>query len=258
MKHTFRYVSGVELHAGAHVALSTRDAHHLTRVVRRRPGDPVEVIDPSGRIWPATVVDDGGQALLRVGAAPRPAPPPAPVTLYLGLADWGRIDLVVEKAAELGVARVVLMDADRVRRRPEPDAWRRRRERLMRVAESAARQAGQGHLPRVDGIVSVAEALAEAGEAAVMLDPRGTMPLADALSGAGEPGAAALLVGPDTGFSPAELEAATRAGACICTLGAATLRTETAALVALTVALHSTGHLGLAPAHHPQPGTHAP
>lgn len=249
VRHTFRYLAQGEVMPGAHVAISARDAHHMTRVVRRRPGDQVELIDAAGRIWPATVVDDGGEPMLRVGSAPRDTPPAAAVTLYQGLGDWNRIDLVVEKAAELGVERVVLMVTDRVRRRPEPDAWRRRRDRLERVAEAAARQSGRGHLPRIGGLVDLVEALEDAGEGALLLDPRGERPLGDELERAAAEGPVRLFIGPDTGFSEAELAAARERGACICTLGAATLRTETAALVALSLALDATGHLRMPPRH---------
>ncbi|MFN8123923.1 MAG: RsmE family RNA methyltransferase [Thermoleophilia bacterium] len=252
MRHTFRYTAVGEVMPGAHVGLSDRDAHHLSRVVRRRPGDQVELIDGEGRIWPATVVDDGGAPMLRVGAAPRETPPAAPVTLYQGLGDWNRIDVVIEKAAELGVERIVLMATERVRRRPEPDAWRRRRERLDRVAEAAARQSGRGTLPRIGGLVDLAEALEEAGEGAILLDPRGDRPLGEELEHAAGAGPVRLLVGPDTGFSEAELAAARGRGACICTLGAATLRTETAALVALSLALDATSHLRMPPRDHGQ------
>jgi len=100
--------------------------------------------------------------------------------------------------------------------------------------------------------VDLAEALAEAGEGAVLLDPRGDRPLGDELERAAEAGPVRLLVGPDTGFSEAELTAARGGGACICTLGAATLRTETAALVALSLALDATGHLRMPPPDHGQ------
>ena len=236
---------------GMHLQLGTQDAHHLVRVVRRRPGDQVEVVDDHGRLWPATVADDGGQALLRVGAAPRPAPPPAPVVLYVGLAEWGRIDTVAEKASELGVTRLTLMSSERVRRHPEPDSWRRRRERLMRVAEAAARQAGQGHLVEIDGIVPFEQAVSDTGGDGVLVDPRGTLPLAAALEGrVHDEARLAVIVGPDTGFTDAELTVARDAGLDICTLGAATLRTETAALVAMTLALQASGHLDLSSEQH--------
>lgn len=241
MKHTFRYVIAERPEPGQRVELSANDTHHLARVVRRRAGDPVELIDGSGRIWPATVVGVGHLAVVEVGE-PRRAIPPATVTLYQGLCEWGRLDVVVEKAAELGIPRIVIHESARAKRVPEPDTWRRRRGRFARVAESAARQAGQGYLPRVDGLVPLERVLDEvpAGEG-YLIDPRGERSLATALRDADASSRVSLLVGPDTGFATAEVEAAEAAGWCVCSLGPATLRAETAALIALGVALEATG-----------------
>jgi 16S rRNA (uracil1498-N3)-methyltransferase len=226
---------------GQEVTLSPGDSRHLARVVRRRAGDEVELTDGAGRLWPATVVGTEPRAVVRVGE-PRDAPAPSAVALYLGLAEWGRIDLVVEKAAELGVREVVLLTSERARRVPGPQAWSRRRERLARVAEAAARQSGQAWLPGVRGLVPFNEVIAEipTGEG-YLIDPRGeaSLPVAGASDGA--PGRMALVVGPEAGFSEREVAAARDAGLAVCRLGPTTLRTETAALVAVSLALSATG-----------------
>lgn len=245
MRHTFRYLLPGDPLPGATVVLPAPDSHHLVRVVRRRVGDPVEMIDATGRIWPATVVEDGEPAAVRLAAEPVAGPPAAPVVLYQGLAEWNRLDTVVEKCAELGLPRVVLVTGDRVRRTPEPDAWRRRRERLVRVAEAAARQSGQAHLPAVEGILSLDEALdATGGMDRVMLDPRGEAPLTDVLDERPDPGAPlAVLVGPDAGWSAAEVARARSAGVPVCRMGPSVLRAETAGIVAVAVALAAAGYL---------------
>jgi 16S rRNA (uracil1498-N3)-methyltransferase len=248
MKHTFRYLTqGVPV-PGEEVTLSSADSHHLARVIRRREGDEIELIDGTGRLWPAVVVAEGPPAVVRV-SAPRLGPTPAPVTLYQGLAEWGRLDVLVEKAAELGLERVVLFRSERVRRAPDPDAWRRRRGRFLRVAEAAARQAGHGQLPRIEGLMSFEEVLEEVGEGeGHLLDPRGAVALADVLGGA--PGRVALVIGPEAGFSDAEVARAEAAGLPACSLGPAVLRAETAALVALSLALASVGALSQTPPRH--------
>jgi len=250
MRHTFRYLLCESPVPGATVALPAADAHHLSRVVRRRPGDAVEMIDADGRIWPAVVVEAGLGAAVRLGEGPRLGPAPAAVTLVQGLTEWGRLDVLVEKCAELGVPRIVFVTTDRTRRLPEPDAWRRRRERLLRVAQAAARQSGQAHLPAVEGLVPAAEALDRPGDA-VLLDPSGDRPLAAHLAGRSDPLAPlTLLVGPDAGWSGEEIAAARARDRPVCTLGPAVLRAETAGLVAVTLALAAGGHLG---APHPSP-----
>ena len=249
MKHTFRYlVAGRPTH-GDVVRLAPSDAHHLARVVRRTPGDPVEIVDAAGLIWPAVVESTEDEVTVRVLPGPRPGPAPAPVVLFQGLAEWNRIDTVVEKCAELGIPRIVMMTTDRARRVPEPDAWRRRRERMLRVAEAAARQSGQGHLPRVEGLLTLDAALERGRDTElVMLDPSGERPLDDVLRS--RPPSVVplgLMVGPDAGFSRAEVDRARTAGVTVCTVGAGILRAETAALVAVTLALAAGGHLARFP-----------
>ena len=96
--HTFRYVAAGTVVAGGAVELTDADTHHLVRVVRRGQGDQVEVIDDAGRIWPGVVDELGPPARVRVAQAPRHGPPTLPVDLFVGLLEWGRLDLVVENA----------------------------------------------------------------------------------------------------------------------------------------------------------------
>ena len=246
MRHTFRYLVTEAPEAGAEVTLSYADSHHLARVVRRRPGDAVELIDGAGTRWAAVVVEAGERARVRVEAASAVAAPPVSVTLYQGLIDGGRLDTLVEKAAELGVEEVAVVVTERVRRVPGADAWERRRLRLLRVAESAARQSGQARLPRLRGLVPFPEVVSEipAGEG-YLIDPRGDASFPSALSGRdGAPARVSLVVGPEAGFGDAEVALARDAGLAVCGLGSAILRAETAALVAVSLALAAGGALG--------------
>ncbi len=238
MRHTFRYLlAGVPV-AGRQIALSADDSHHLVRVVRRGVGDEVELMDPEGRRWRAVVVGIGPPAVVRVTACIPRGSEPAPVTLYLGLAEWGRIDVAVEKAVELGVVAVTLFLSERAGRVPGPEAWARRRERLGRVARSAARQSGGAPLAEVQGLVPFTEVIAEipAGEG-FLIDPRGDAPLLSALGDRASPDApVAVVIGPQAGFSEGEVAYARGAGLPLCTLGPTTLRSETAAIAAVAIA----------------------
>lgn len=249
MRHTFRYLVADAPEPGAEVTLSPADSHHLARVVRRRPGDAVEVIDGAGTRWAAVVVEAGDPARLRVESASVVPAPPVSVTLYQGLIDAGRLDTVVEKAAELGVEEVAVVVTERVRRVPGADAWERRLGRLLRVAESAARQSGQARLPRLRGLVPFPEVVSEipAGEG-FLIDPRGDASLPSVLTAReGAPARVSLVVGPEAGFAEAEVAAARDAGLRVCGLGGAILRAETAALVAVSLALAAGGALGEVP-----------
>lgn len=238
MRHTFRYLIDRAPAAGEQIALPDEDGRHLTRVVRRGPGDALELIDPDGGRWEAVVVGVGPPVSVRVTAAAAAPPPPAPVVLCLGLAEWGRLDTAVEKAVELGAGEVVLFTSERAGRVPEAAAWERRRERLERVAAAAARQSGRAPLGRLRGLVPFGDVITAipAGEG-YLIDPRGDAPLLSALRAVDAPDARiAVVVGPQAGFSEGEVDLARRAGLQVCTLGPAILRAETAAIAAVALA----------------------
>ncbi|MGD9694414.1 MAG: 16S rRNA (uracil(1498)-N(3))-methyltransferase [Thermoleophilia bacterium] len=234
MRHVFRYLVADPPAPGDVVTLAPADSHHLARVVRRRPGDVVELGDGAGAVWSAHVLDPGPPATVRVASRVE-ARAPAPVTLYQGILEWGRLDVLVEKAVELGVGEIVLVATERSRRVPEQQAWERRRARVLRVAESAVRQSGRAVLPAVRGLVPFGDAMREItpGEG-FLIDPRGDEPLAAAL--AGRSAGTALVVGPEAGFSDGEAAAARAAGLRACTLGPAVLRAETAGIAAVVLA----------------------
>lgn len=235
MRHVFRYLVAAAPRPGEEVVLGDEDSHHLARVVRRGPGDAVELVDPEGGRWSAVVVAPGPPAAVRVTAGAPVAPAAGPIALHLGLAEWGRLDTAVEKAVELGAGEVTLFTSERAGRVPSADAWERRRERLQRVADAAARQSGRPPLGRVRGLVPFADVITAipSGEG-FLIDPRGDAPLLESLGAPGAP--VALVVGPPAGFSADEVAMARSAGMRVCTLGPAVLRSETAAIAAVALA----------------------
>ncbi len=248
MSHTFRYRIPAAPTAGARITLPPADARHLVRVVRRAVGDVVEVIAPSGEVWPAVVLAAGPEAIVEVGDAPVRGPDPASVTIFVGLCEWGRLDVIVEKCTEMGVPRVVIYAGARSRRVPDTDGWQRRRERLVRVAVAATRQSGQGTVPVIEGIWTFPDVVAElSGGEWFVLDPQGQVPFGRALAGARAVERLAVVVGPDTGLNDTERAVARDAGATVCHLGRATLRAETAVIVAAGIALEATGYLDQGP-----------
>ncbi|MFM9018444.1 MAG: RsmE family RNA methyltransferase [Actinomycetota bacterium] len=242
--HRFRYVVPADPADGAPVVLGDADSHHLARVVRRRAGDEVEVIAPSGLLWPCVVDDPGPPAVLRVAGDPREAPIAPPVHLWVGLCDASRLDLIAEKAAELGALSLGVMSTARAKRVPDARAWGKRAERMARVAEAAARQSGRGTWPAPGPLIPFEHVLSQiVPEEGVILDPRATAPLAQVLGARPHDAPVALLVGPDTGFADDELQAAAGRGITAAGLGDGMLRTETAAIAAL--ALTTSGREGM-------------
>ncbi|MGE3619788.1 MAG: 16S rRNA (uracil(1498)-N(3))-methyltransferase [Acidimicrobiia bacterium] len=201
--------------------LSDADRHHLDRVLRLRRGDPLVVADGMGGWRPATF----GERIEPTGPPARDPEPEPPLTVCFALVKGERPELVVQKLTELGVDRIVPFAARRSVVRWDGDRAARQVERLAAVARAAAMQSHRARLPVVAPVAGFAEVASLDG--ATLADRSG-----------GEPdGLRTVLIGPEGGWDPAELEVPLpRVG-----LGDAVLRAETAALVAgtLMVALRS-------------------
>jgi 16S rRNA (uracil1498-N3)-methyltransferase len=150
------------------------------------------------------------------------------IVLYQAVPKRRHMDLVVEKATELGVSRIVPLYTERsVVRLSEGDGKARR---WRRVAEAAARQSLRLRIPEVSESVSFSEGAQEAGETGVLLHNEAELPpLEDVLPGP----VVGLFVGPEGGFGDGELATAREAGLSLASLGPYRLRTETAGMVAV-------------------------
>jgi len=213
------------------IAIDGDGHHYLARVRRLGPGDPVVVFDGAGREAPAVVTAVDADRVVVRAAAPRPAPAPAPrIVVLQALIKGDRMDWCVEKLVEVGADRIVLVAAERSVVRLDAERARSRQRRLQALAEAAARQCGRADVPPVSEPLPLAAALAEAAacEARRVCHPSAGEPLA-AIAAA----SVAVLIGPEGGLAPAELDAALAAGFAPVALGPHTLRAETAGPVAV-------------------------
>jgi len=221
MAHVFRFflpVAPDDLAVGSAVQLAPDDAKRLHKVLRLEVGEVVEIADGQGRVFLADVTNArGGEVVLTTElSAPQPL-----VQLRVLLAQSGpRADDAVEKLVELGVAEIAPLLAAGRRREARTDRW-------QRIAEGAAAQAKLPLVPTITAPVEFQAALMPG--AIVCSHEQDTTSLADALVGVGGP--ITLLIGPEVGFSEAELSAACRAGVPVVRFGHTVLRTETAAVV---------------------------
>ena len=214
---------------GGHATLAGDEARHLVRVLRATVGDRVRVFDGSGAEWPARVAAVGRDEVA-LDCDP-PLPPqaeagPGRLTLGVALPKGERQKWLVEKLTELGVARLVPLDTDRGVAEATPAA----RERLGRGVIEACKQCGRNRLMEIGAPRTVAAAIAAmpGGSRVVIADPGGA-PLDPVGLAAGATNVLAL-VGPEGGFTAAELAAAEAAGAVRASLGPHVLRIETAAI----------------------------
>lgn len=216
---------------GQAVPLDAAQAHYLSGVMRQGPGADIEVFNGRDGAWTARIEaagKRGGAVALIAAAAPQQDPPD--LWLLFAPIKKARTDFIVEKAAELGAARIQPVQTDHT------NAERIRQDRLQAHAIEAAEQCGGTFVPLVADLVPLARLLDG-------WDPARRILWADeALAGQADPHAAlprgpwAVLIGPEGGFSEAErrrlaaMDCVTRIG-----LGPRILRADTAAVAALTL-----------------------
>ena len=224
-RHTYRFFA-TEVTGGLAV-LGDRDRRHLEHVLRLRVGDTCEVA-AGGRAYRARVTAGGLELLEEITAVTAP-----PVTVWLAQ-PGGRSDDAVEKLTELGVARIGAMRCELLK----GEFTDARIERWRRVAVAAAKQSKQAQVPEVLPVADYADVLSP--EAVVLSHTGASGGLADRIVGRR---GATLLIGPEPGFSEAELGLARARGVAVATFGPVVLRTETAAIVAAALALREMGFL---------------
>jgi len=223
-----------EIQAGQAV-LEGPEAHHLARVVRLKPGEEVEISD-GRRLFRASVTDVSPQQVRFAVEQELPAAGPGPeVVLEIALFHFARFEWAIEKATELGVSRIVPVIAERGDSRLAKAAPKRL-QRWRRIVEQAAQQSRRMAPPTIDDTLRLDALLRTPSEGPrFVLHPDGE-PLADLLAGAAAAQPIRFLVGPEGGWTDAEVVAAERAGYRRAAMGALILRCETAAIAALSLA----------------------
>lgn len=223
---------------GAIVEISGGDAHKIVHVLRLREGDTVAVIDSAGRAFSATLAECGRIVRAAIEREIGPGAKTSALRVHLAQAvpKGSRMDFVIEKATELGVAAFHPFFSERSVGRGAGDA---KLSRWHRLAKTAAQQCGRSDVPAVDAPItfstllqrfSAYDAVLFAWELAA---PESlTRRLTDMLP---SEGSVLVVIGPEGGFSHAEAESAAGHGARLLWLGPRVLRTDTAALVLLAV-----------------------
>jgi 16S rRNA (uracil1498-N3)-methyltransferase len=229
--------------AGARVALAPDEARHARRVLRLREGEAVCLFDGKGLAWEGAIesVDGDRVAVTLTRPAENSAEPRLTLELHQGLCRADRMEWILQKGTELGLAS---LHCHPTRRSELDEVGAKRLERWRRIVTEAAKQSGRDRIPEIvehsaglppatDGIPSFVATLDEAAPA-----------LAAAAASVAGASRVRLAVGPESGFEPAEVEAAIEAGWRPVQLGPRTLRAETAAVVAIALTLSALGEMG--------------
>lgn len=213
---------------------------HMARVLRLKQGAEVELIDAAGVRHGGTITEVGAKSLtvrITASAAPAAEEPVLRVTLYQGLPKGEKLDLILQKCTELGISEVVTFDGARsiVKFRGEKTSGKLAR--YEKIVQEAARQSGRGAAPKVAIGGHLRDVLKEARQDVKLLlwegEERNT--LRETLAGYPAPESVAIVVGPEGGLSPEEVQEALACGFTPVTLGKRILRTETAGLAMVSI-----------------------
>jgi 16S rRNA (uracil1498-N3)-methyltransferase len=229
-----RVHAGVPLAAGRETDLGPEAAHHVTQVLRLRVGDPLVVFDGAGAEFDAGIVA-ATRRHVRVSVFGRRdalAESPLRITLLQAVSRSDRMDLTLQKATELGVHGIVPLLAARSVVRLDGDHAGRKLEHWRAILVNACEQCGRATLPTLHPPERLAQWLLQpaGGARRLLLDPSGVP-----LQRSGRAADVEILVGPEGGFEPDEVERAIAAGFVATQLGPRILRTETAAIAAIAV-----------------------
>jgi 16S rRNA (uracil1498-N3)-methyltransferase len=232
------------LEPGALLTLTGSAAGHLTRVLRLRPKAVLTLFNGRGGEYAARIERvQGNKVTVAVGEhAAIERESPLPLTLAQGVSRGERMDLVVQKATELGVARLVPVLTERSIVRLDEEQSDRKSSHWRAVAISACEQCGRNRLPEVALPSRLREFLRQppGDSVRLLLSPSATQRIEDVPRPAR---GATVLIGPEGGLSDAEQEDALAAGFTAVNLGPRVLRTETAAIASLTLLQREFGDL---------------
>lgn len=225
-----RFHVAAGLSAGAQLELPREASHHAARVLRLRIADTVTLFDGTGGEYEARIVSLArGAVVVTIGAhQPHERESPLSITLVQGIAGADRMDFIIQKAVELGVAAIQPVLASKSVVRLSAERGEARLAHWQRIAIAACEQCGRNRIPEILPALPVAQYGPPREGAKVLLSPQAEKNLKQLVQVP-----LVLAVGPEAGFDSSEEKLLAQRGFVPARLGPRVLRTETAALAAL-------------------------
>lgn len=217
------------------------DVNHIKNVLRMKIGEEISVSNGQDNCEYRCGIAEFGEDFIKCElrfVKEEGVELPVRVTLFQGLPKGDKMELIVQKAVELGVYEIVPVAAKRCVVKLDEKKAASKVTRWQGIAEAAAKQSKRGVIPQVQPVTGFAQALEQAGEMEVRLIPyeleRGMKYTRELLSGIRPGQRVAVFIGPEGGFEESEIALAKEKGLCPITLGRRILRTETAGMTVLS------------------------
>lgn len=224
--------------------ISGDDAVHIGRSLRMRLGDEITLCS-GGMEYLCKIRSISDKEVLCdvISSQKTKAEPSIQLTLFQAVPKQDKLEFIVQKAVELGVCKIVPVLTERCISRPDGKSFEKKRARLQKIAEGAAKQSGRGIIPQVTDIISIEEAAASLNRCDVALicyEKGGERLCRERFDGKKTVG---LMIGCEGGFSESEVKLCEENGALPIWLGERILRCETAPLAAVSIIMHLTGNM---------------
>lgn len=220
------------------ITITGEDSRHIAVVLRMKAGERLLLCDGRGAEYTATITSIGRSEIKTniVSRSRRNIPGP-PILLGQGIPKSDKMDLIMQKATELGVSSIVPLVTERTIVKLKDEE--KRLLRWGKICREAAMQSNRPDIPRVEEILlfrDFIQGLAPDPHALLLLPwEEGTEPIKNVLRKHGQIKKVSVLIGPEGGFSPKEAELAREKGFHAVSLGPNILRTETAAIAAVSM-----------------------
>lgn len=224
-----------------HIHINGTDVNHIANVLRMKTGEEVWISDGGKKEYRCTIESvSQDEVLLHIIYAQEPNYElPSRLYLFQGLPKADKMELIIQKAVELGVYEIVPVATKRAVVKLDPKKEEKKRLRWQSIAESAAKQAGRALIPQIATCISFEKALRMCNGLDAALIPyekaEGMQHARDQVRALHGKHSIGIFIGPEGGFEESEIEAARAAGAIPITLGHRILRTETAGLTMLSI-----------------------
>lgn len=215
------------------ITLNPDDSRYLVKVMRYSEGDCVELFNGDGKNYTASIISAGKSTLVQIqSAVTSTTESPVSITLVQALAKGTKLDLVIQKATELGVSRISPVTSERTVLQIDPKRAEKKTEHWNKIARSACGQCNRSVVPIIDPVIKLEQWLQDhSKDPSVLIHPTATGTFKDIDSTS----ALNILVGPEGGFSESELKLAADAGVTSVRCGPRILRTETAGFAAISI-----------------------